>query len=38
MISEKIMIIEREYALVDTTARLNTDLRDYEREINKPPA
>ncbi len=35
MISEKIMIIEREYALVDATARLNTDLRDYEREINR---
>ncbi len=29
------MIIEREYALVDATARLNTDLRDYEREINR---
>lgn len=29
------MIIDREYALVDATARLNTDLRDYEREINR---
>ncbi|HGW1696557.1 TPA: hypothetical protein ACNPVF_000787 [Escherichia coli] len=29
------MIIDKEYALVDTTARLNTDLRDYEREINR---
>mgnify|MGYP004717073227 FL=1 len=35
MISEKVMIIDKEYALVDTTARLNTDLRDYEREINR---
>lgn len=35
MISEKIIIIEREYALVDTTARLNADLKDYEREIKK---
>lgn len=35
MISEKIMIIEKEYALVDATARLNTDLRDYENEINR---
>ena len=34
MISEKIMIIDKEYALVDATARLNTDLRDYEHEIN----
>ena len=34
MISEKVMIIEKKYALVDTTARLNADLRDYEREIN----
>lgn len=29
------MIIVKEYALVDTTARLNTDLRYYESEINK---
>ncbi|WP_165470055.1 hypothetical protein, partial [Escherichia coli] len=29
------MIIDKEYALVDATARLNTDLRDYEIEINK---
>ena len=29
------MIIEKEYALVDATARLNTDLRDYESEINR---
>ncbi|MCU6224236.1 hypothetical protein [Morganella morganii] len=29
------MIIDKEYALVDATARLNTDLRDYESEINK---
>ena len=35
MISEKVMIIDKEYALVDATARLNTDLRDYESEINK---
>lgn len=35
MISEKVMIIDKEYALVDATARLNTDLRDYEIEINK---
>lgn len=35
MINEKVMIIDKEYALVDTTARLNTDLRDYEREINR---
>ncbi|MBC9223407.1 hypothetical protein IBK32_17185, partial [Escherichia coli] len=28
------MIIDKEYALVDATARLNTDLRDYEYEIN----
>ncbi|HBM0491827.1 hypothetical protein ACS4XW_22560 [Escherichia coli] len=28
------MIIDKEYALVDATARLNTDLRDYEHEIN----
>ena len=34
MISEKVMIIDKEYALVDATARLNTDLRDYEYEIN----
>lgn len=27
------MIIDREYALVDATARLNTDLRDYKIEI-----
>lgn len=35
MISEKVMIIDKEYALVDATARLNTDLRDYEIEINR---
>lgn len=35
MISEKVMIIDKEYALVDATARLNTDLRDYESEINR---
>ena len=35
MISEKVMIIDKEYALVNATARLNTDLRDYESEINK---
>ncbi|EMX9181038.1 hypothetical protein AAH354_003533 [Citrobacter sedlakii] len=29
------MIIDKEYALVDATARLNTDLRDYEIEINR---
>ncbi|MEQ9900393.1 hypothetical protein ABRP59_12220 [Pectobacterium punjabense] len=29
------MIIDREYTLVDTTARLNTNLRDFEREINR---
>ena len=29
------MIIDKEYALVDATARLNTDLRDYESEINR---
>lgn len=29
------MITDRKYALVDTTARLNTDLRDFEREINR---
>lgn len=29
------MIIEKEYALVDATARLNTDLGDYEREITR---
>ncbi|HCJ6301578.1 hypothetical protein OGV67_14410 [Citrobacter sp. CK188] len=28
------MIIDKEYALVDATARLNTDLRDYKHEIN----
>jgi hypothetical protein len=28
------MIVEKKYALVDTTARLNADLRDYEHEIN----
>jgi len=28
------MIIEKKYALVDTTARLNANLRDYEREID----
>ncbi len=33
MISEKVMIIDKEYALVDATARLNTDLRDYEYEM-----
>lgn len=35
MISEIIMIIGKEYALVETTERLNTDLRDFEREINR---
>lgn len=35
MKSEEFMIIVKEYALVDTTARLNTDLRDYEKEINR---
>jgi len=35
MVSEKVMIIDREYAFVDTIARLNTDLRDFEREINR---
>ncbi|MEH4622615.1 MULTISPECIES: hypothetical protein [Phytobacter] len=29
------MIIDREYALVYTAAKLNTDLRDYEKEINR---
>ncbi|SKA00270.1 hypothetical protein SAMN03097723_2746 [Pantoea eucalypti] len=29
------MIVERKYVLVDATARLNTDLRDYEREIKR---
>ena len=29
------MIIDKEYALVDATARINTDLRDFEREINR---
>ena len=29
------MIIDKEYALVDATARLNPDLRDYESEINQ---
>lgn len=29
------MIIVKEYALVDTAAKLNTDLRDYEKEINR---
>ncbi|MEB2718720.1 hypothetical protein VC186_13080 [Citrobacter portucalensis] len=29
------MIIDKEYALVDTTARLHTDLRDYESVINR---
>ncbi|CAM7677378.1 Putative transposase [Citrobacter freundii] len=28
------MIIDKEYTLVDATARLNTDLRNYEHEIN----
>jgi hypothetical protein len=31
---EKVMIIDKEYTLVDATARLNTDLRNYEHEIN----
>ena len=29
------MIIVKEYAFVDTAAKLNTDLRDYEKEINR---
>ncbi|TBL68629.1 hypothetical protein [Hafnia alvei] len=29
------MIIDKEYALVDATAKVNCDLRNYESEINK---